>query len=180
MAHSKERKHELVARYEVWIKDSEALFLTEFSGLDMPAIDELRSKVREAGGEFHIMKNRLAKLAFKSSGLDVPEEYLTGSTAIGIAFEDAPAVAKAIADFAKESDAVSIKGGFFSGDLVSNDDVIRLAELPPLPVVRSQFMALLNTPATQLARLLSEPGRQIAQILKSYADTGAAADPVEN
>jgi large subunit ribosomal protein L10 len=180
LAHSKERKQELVSQYEVWIKDSEALFLTEYSGLDMPAIDELRSNVREAGGEFHIMKNRLAKLAFKSTGMDVPEEYLTGSTAIGVAFEDAPGVAKALADFAKKSDAVSIKGGFFSGDLVTNDQVLRLAELPPLPVVRSQFLALLNTPATQLARLLAEPGRQIAQILKAFADSGTAAEPVEN
>lgn len=180
MALSKERKEELVAKYETWIKESEAIFLTEYSGLDMAAIDDLRGNVREAGGEFHIMKNRLAKLAFKAAGLEVPEEYLLGSTAVGIAYEDAPAVAKAIVDFAKDAEVVKIKGGFFSGDHVSGDDIIRLAKLPPLPVVRGQLLALFNTPATQLSRLLAEPGRQIAQILKAFADSGAAPEPAES
>lgn len=180
MAHTKERKQEMVAKYETWIKDSEAIYLTEYTGLDMPAIDELRGKVREAGGEFHIMKNRLGKLAFKATGMDIPEEYLTGSTAVGVAYEDAPGVAKAIADFAKTSEQVKIKAGFLSGQFVSGDEIISLAKLPPLPIVRSQMLALFNTPATQLTRLLAEPGRQIAQVLKAFADSGVAPEPVEN
>jgi large subunit ribosomal protein L10 len=180
LAHTKERKQEMVAKYETWIKDSEAIYLTEYTGLDMPAIDELRGKVREAGGEFHIMKNRLGKLAFKATGMDIPEEYLTGSTAVGVAYEDAPGVAKAIADFAKTSEQVKIKAGFLSGQFVSGDEIISLAKLPPLPIVRSQMLALFNTPATQLTRLLAEPGRQIAQVLKAFADSGVAPEPVEN
>lgn len=180
LALSKERKQEVVAKYESWIKESIALYLTEYTGLDMPAIDELRAKVRDAGGEYHIMKNRLGKIAFEAAGYQLPEEYLAGSTAVGVAFEDAPAVAKAIADFAKEKEVVKIKGGFLSGEQVSADVIMRLATLPPLPVVRSQLMALFMTPATQLSRLLAEPGRQIAQVLKAYADADAAPEPAES
>ena len=180
MALSKERKQELVAQYESWIKESRALFLTEYTGLDMPAIDELRARVREAGGEYHIVKNRLGKLAFKSAGYEVPEEYLMGSTALGVAFEDAPGVAKALSDFAGENEAVKIKGGYLSGEHMDVEQVIRLATLPPMPVARAQLLALLMTPATQLARLVTEPGRQIAQVLKAFADSGATPEPAES
>lgn len=174
MAHTRERKEDLVAQYEEWLKTSRAVFLTEYTGLDMPAIDALRSRIREAGGEFHILKNTLGKLAFDAAGLDVPEDYLAGSTAIGIAFDDPPAVAKALADFSEANEAIKIKGGFLAGDHMQMAQVIRLATLPPLPVVRGQFLALLMTPATQLTRLLAEPGRQLAQVIKAYADNGAA------
>ena len=180
MALSKEKKEKLVALYESWIKDSEAIYLTEYSGLDMPAIDDLRAKVREAGGEFHIMKNRLGKLAFESAGYEIPDEYLTGTTAVGLAFEDAPGVAKAIADFAKSGDLVKIKGGFLEGNMLSIEEINRLATLPPLPVVRSQLLAMFNTPATQLSRLLAEPGRQVAQVLKAFADGGASPEPAKS
>lgn len=177
MALSKERKEALVAQYESWLKESRAVFLTEYSGLDMPAIDELRTRVREAGGEFHIIKNRLGKLAFEAAGYEVPEDYLLGSTAVGIAFDDPPAVAKALAEFGEQNEAIKIKGGFLAGDHLRLDQVVRLATLPPLPVVRAQFLALLKAPATQLSRLLAEPGRRVAQVLKAYSDSGLA--PVE-
>ncbi len=179
MALSKEKKEELVALYESWIKDSEAIYLTEYSGLDMSAIDDLRAKVREAGGEFHIMKNRLGKLAFASAGYEIPEDYLTGSTAVGLAMEDAPGVAKVISDFAKKAEMVKIKGGFFEGEHYSADQIKKLATLPPLPVVRGQLLAMFNAPATKLSRLLAEPGRQVAQVLKAYADSGAGPEVVE-
>ncbi len=180
MALSKQKKEKLLALYESWIKDSEAIYLTEYSGLDMPAIDDLRAKVREAGGEFHIMKNRLGKRAFASAGYEVPDEYLTGSTAVGLAFEDAPGVAKALADFASKAPVVNIKGGFLEGEHLTADDVKRLATLPPLPIVRSQLMALIITPATQISRILAEPGRQVAQVLKAFADSGASPEPAES
>ncbi len=175
MALTKERKEEALARYQAWLKDSQGIVLTEYIGLDMPAMDSLRRKVREAGGEFHVFKNTLAQRAFKAAGLDAPAEYFTASTAIGLAFEDPPAVAKAIADFAKQNESLKIKGGFLGAQLMSAAEVTALAELPPLPVVRSQMLAMFNTPATQLARLLSEPGRQVAQVLKAYADKAPAA-----
>ncbi len=175
MALSKDKKQAILAEYEDWLSKSEAVYLTEYTGLTMPDFNELRKRVREAGGEFHVVKNTLGQLAFKNAGYDVPAEFLTGSSAVGLAFSDAPGVAKAIADFSKEKTVVKIKGGFLGKELLTKDSVARLATLPSLPVVRSQFLALLNTPATQLARLLAEPGRRVAQVVKAYADKPASA-----
>lgn len=175
MALSKEKKQSISSEYEQWLSKAEAVFLTEFSGLTMPGFDELRKRIREVGGEFHVMKNTLGKRVFKAAGYEVPEGTLLGSTAVGLAFSDAPGVAKAISEFAKEREAVKIKGGFLGKQFLSKQDVVRLATLPALPVVRSQFLALLNTPATQLVRLLNEPGRRVAQVLKAHAEKAPAA-----
>lgn len=175
MALSKEKKESILAEYEEWLGKSEAIFLTEYTGLTMPDFNELRKRIREAGGEYHVVKNTLGKLAFKNAGFDVPEELLLGSTAVGLAFSDAPGVAKAIADFAKDKTAVKIKGGFLGKEQLAANAVMRLATLPPQPVVQAQLLALINTPATQLVRLLAEPGRRVAQVMKAYADKPAAA-----
>ncbi len=175
MALSKKRKNEVLTQYETWLKEGKAIVLTEYTGLTMPAIDQLRSKVREAGGEFHVVKNTLGKRAFEAAGLDVPEEYFTGSTAMGVAFENAPDLAKAISEFAKESDFVRIKGGFLGTDLMTSEQVKIMADLPPLPVVRAQLLGVLTSPATKLATLLAEPGRQLAQVIKAHADQAEAA-----
>lgn len=174
MALSKDKKQSISARYEQWLGEAEAVFLTEYSGLSMPDFDELRKRIREAGGEFHVIKNTLGRRAFKASGFEVPEADLLGSTAIGLAFSDAAGVAKALSDFAKDKEAVKIKSGFLGKDYLSKQDVTRLATLPALPVVRSQFLALLNTPATQLVRLLNEPGRRVAQVIKANAEKATA------
>ena len=106
MAITKQHKEELVSNYVNWLDKSEALIVTEYIGLNMKDIDTLRGKIRESGGEFHIVKNTLGKVAFEQAGLEIPENYLIGSTAIAFAFEDGPATAKALTDFAKDSDFV--------------------------------------------------------------------------
>jgi large subunit ribosomal protein L10 len=75
LALTKERKNELVAHYSEWVSRSKALVLTQYVGLTMKGIDTLRGKVRENGGEFHIIKNTLAKLAFEQAGFTVPEGH---------------------------------------------------------------------------------------------------------
>ena len=175
MAISKERKRELVTQYKTWLKDSEAIILAEYSGLDMLAIDKLRTDMREVGGEFHVIKNTLAKIAFSDAGFEAPEEFFVGSTAIGIAFEDPPGVAKALADLENDTDFVKIKGGFMGKDLMTADEIKVMAKLPPLPVVRGQLLGTIMAPANHLARVLAEPGRQVAQVIKAYSESDTAA-----
>lgn len=177
MAISSERKKELVAQYESWLQKSEAVILVEYSGLDMPSLDKLRAELRETNGKFHIIKNTLAKLAFKSAGFDAPEEFFQGSTAIGIAYDDPPGVAKAIADLEKTTNFVKIKGGFMGKELMAAEEIKVMAQLPPLPIVRGQLLSTIMAPASQLTRLLAEPGRQIAQVLKAYSETETKAIP---
>lgn len=174
MALSKERKHEVRTQYESWLKESEAVVLAEYTGLSMPEMDELRAKVREAGGEFHVIKNTIGKLAFEAVGFDTPTEYWLGSTALGVAFEDPPGVAKAIKDFGKTHEAIKIKGGFLEGNHMTADEVHTMAELPPLPIVRGQLLGTISAPASKLARVLIEPARSLAQVLNAHADAAAA------
>lgn len=174
MALSKEKKKAVVAQYEEWFEKSEAIVITEYVGINMPQMDELRSKIREVGGEFHVIKNTLGKRAFAAAGLEAPDEYFVNSSAVGIAFDDPPGVAKAIKDFGKNNEFVQIKGGFMSGVHMTADQIKALAELPPLPIVRGQLLGVISAPASKLVRTLVEPGRSLAQVVKAKADASAA------
>jgi large subunit ribosomal protein L10 len=175
LAVSKERKQEIATSYQEWLGNSQAVFLAEYIGLSVKDMDALRAKVREVGGEFHVIKNTLAKIAFEESGYEVPEDLFQGSTAAGFAFEDAPALAKALADFSKSVEFLKFKGGYLHKDMVSVEDIIALAALPPLPVVQAQLLSTIMAPASQLVRVLAEPARQIASVLSAYADTEPSA-----
>ncbi|HSQ25983.1 MAG TPA: 50S ribosomal protein L10 [Anaerolineales bacterium] len=174
MAISKERKNELVAQYVEWLKNSQAVVITEYSGLTMKQLDDLRTKTRDAGGEFHIVKNTLGRVAFQQAGLKIPEGFLEGSTAVAFAFQDAPAMAKTITEFARTSDFVKVKGGYLTGNPIQAEDVKALSELPPLPVMRARVLGVLLAPASQLVRTIAEPARQVATVLKAYADKDAS------
>jgi large subunit ribosomal protein L10 len=174
LAITKERKNELIAQYVEWVKNSRALVLTQYVGLTMKDIDSLRAKVRENGGEFHIIKNTLAKLAFEQAGYSVQADQLEGSTAIVFAFTDAPATVKTVTEFTKNSDFLKIKGGFLDKQALSAEGVRALAELPPLPIVRAQLLGTLLAPASKLVRTLAEPGRMIAAVIQAHAEPEAA------
>ncbi len=174
MAITKERKGELVSHYSEWLHKSEALIITEYKGMTMKDIDGLRTKVREMGGEFHIVKNTLGKKALEKAGISAKDEFFTGSTAICFSFRDAPAMAKAVLDFAKTTDALKIKGGYLDKKPMSAAGVKSLADLPPLPVVRAQLLGTIMGPASKLVRTLAEPGRSIAAVIKAHAEPAAA------
>jgi large subunit ribosomal protein L10 len=174
LAITKERKEEIVAAYQEWLQNSRAVILAEYVGLSMNEIDALRNKVREAGGEFHVVKNTLGKLAFEKAGYELPPEYFEGSTAAGFAFQDAPGLAKTIVDFAKTAEVLKIKGGYLDSQPVSARQIIDLAELPPLPVLRARLLGTLLAPASGLARLLAEPGRQVASVLRAFSEQDVA------
>jgi large subunit ribosomal protein L10 len=170
LAISKKRKEELVAQYIDWLNRSQAMFVTDYVGLSMKDIDELRGKIREVGGEFHIIKNTLSKVAFDKAEVELPDEFLEGATAIAFAFQDTPGTAKAISELAREFDFVKIKGGYLNRQPIGAADVKALAELPPLPVIRAQLLGTLMAPANKLARVLSEPARQVAAVIKAHAE----------
>lgn len=180
MAISRKRKEEVITQYLEWIHQSRGMILAEYQGLSMKDLDALRSKVREIGGEFHVIKNTLGKLAFESAGLAYPGDVFLGSTAIGFAFEDAPAMAKTLNDFARTSEALKLKSGYLGKVAISAEQIKSLAELPPLPVMRSQLMGTILAPASKLVRTLAEPARQVAAVLQAYAekDGGAIAPAV--
>ena len=175
MAISKKRKDELVSQYVQWINQSQAVIVTEYLGMTMKQVDELRSKVREAGGEFHIVKNTLSEVAIKQAGLSLPPKLLEGSSAIVFAFRNAPEMAKVVNDYARTSEFIKVKGGYLEKRSISAVEVKSLADLPPLPVLRAQLLGTLMAPASKLVRTLAEPARQLAAVIRAYADQDAAS-----
>lgn len=174
MAKTRELKNEMMAQYEGWLKRSQAMIVTEYLGLTMKDMDALRAKIREAGGEFHIVKNTLGRQTWEKAGVKFPPELLEGSTAVAYAFTDPPAVAKAMLDFAKSNDKVKIKGGVLDLKAMSAEGVKSLADLPPLPIMRAQLLGTILAPASKLVRTLAEPGRQVAAVIKAYSDRDSA------
>ncbi|GAB4505777.1 MAG: 50S ribosomal protein L10 [Anaerolineales bacterium] len=175
MALSKQKKNEVLDQYQAWLSKSQAVILVEYTGANMKAMDNIRAKVREAGGEFHVIKNTLAKRAFEASGLAFPESLLTSSTAASFAFTDPAATAKALAEATKGMEAIKVKGGFMGAEVLSVAQVKALAELPPLPVVRAQLLGVLQAPAGKLVRTLAEPARSLAAVFRAYSETAQAA-----
>ncbi len=174
MAITKDRKSELVAQYQDWLKRCEGAFVAEYTGLTVKKLEELRRIVREKGGEFHVAKNTLVKKACKDAGLSVPDTLFEGSTAVGFAFEDVAGFAKALSDFTRTSESLKVKGALMGGQLLSAADVKVLAELPPLAVLRARMIGVLQAPASKLARLMAEPGRQVAAVVQAHSAEPAA------
>jgi len=175
LAKSKEQKETMLTQYIEWVGKSQAVVLVEYSGLKMSNLDAIRLKAREAGGEFHIVKNTLAKLALERAGFKVPADYAEKSTAIGFAFSDPAGFAKALTEATKGMEAVKIKGGFMGNVTLKPAEVKALANLPPLPVVRAQLLGILQAPASKLVRTLAEPGRSLAYVVKAHTENAAPA-----
>jgi len=176
LAITKKQKTEMVAKYGEWLEQSQAIVLSEYVGMTMTNMNELRAKIREAGGEFHVVKNTLMKRALSDADMEINDEMFINSTAVGFAFEDAPALAKAMSDFSKVSEFLKIKAGYLEKSMMTAAEVNALANVPPLPVMRATLLSTILAPASQLVRTLSEPGRQIAAVLKAYSDKDAAPE----
>jgi len=175
LAVSKERKGEVLATYDEWLKKSQAVILVEYTGAKMKDLDGIRAKVREAGGEFHVVKNTLARRAFAASGMELPADYLIKSTAISFAFTDPASTAKALTDAMKGKDFIKVKGGFMSGKSLNAAQVKALSDMPPLPVVRTQLLGVLQAPAGKLVRTIAEPARGLAAVIKAFSEKASAA-----
>jgi large subunit ribosomal protein L10 len=163
----------MVEQYQAWFDKSKAMIMVEYSGLNMKGIDAIRSKIREAGGELHVVKNTLMRSVFQGKGLSVEGKLLEGSSAIGFAFEDAPAVAKAFTDFAKGNEIIKIKGGYLGDKAMTAAQIKALADLPPLPVMRATLLGVFQAPASKLVRTLAEPARGLAAVVKAHSEQAA-------
>ena len=175
MALSRQKKEEVLAQYKSWLDRSQAVFVVEYTGVTVKSLDGIRTKIRETGGEFHILKNTLAKKAFEDSGIKVPAEVFEKSTAVTFAFGDPASTAKALTDVMKTADAIKIKGGFLDKQVLNVNQVKALSDLPPLPVVQAQLLGVLQAPAGKLVRTLAEPARSLAFILRAYSEKASAA-----
>jgi large subunit ribosomal protein L10 len=174
VAITRARKEALVAQYRDLAGRSKALILASYSGLSVRQLEGLRNQIRELGGEFHIVKNSLIRLALQELKLPTPENLMEGTTAVGFAAEDVPAVAKAIVDLGRENPGLRIKAGVIEGSLFNEAQMVRLADLPPLPVVQAQLLGVLNAPARRTAGALAAAVRGLASVLQAYSQRAPA------
>lgn len=174
MAISKERKEEVLAQYNDWVKRSQAVILVEYTGTTMKSLDALRAKIRESGGEFHVVKNTLARRAFADNNMELPKDFLVKSTAVSFAFNDPASTAKALTDAMKGNEFVKVKGGFMAGKTLNASQVKALSDMPPLPVMRATLLGVLQAPAGKLVRTIAEPARGLAAVVKAFTEKGAS------
>jgi large subunit ribosomal protein L10 len=175
LAISKVRKQDILATYESWMQKSQAVILVEYTGAKMKDMDAIRAKVRETGGEFHVVKNTLARRVFAAGGMSLPDGLLERSTAVSFAFTDPAATAKALSDATRNMEFIRVKGGFMGGQMLNASQVKALSELPSLPVVRAQLLGVLQAPAGKLVRTIAEPARSLAAVFRAYSEKAPAS-----
>ena len=147
-----------------------AAILTEYRGLTVKEIADLRRSLRTAGASYGIYKNTLVRFAARDLGLSELDELLTGPTAIAFIDGDAAAVAKALRDFARTNPNLVIKGGLLGSSVLSAKDTAALAELPSREVLLARIAGGLAAPMQQFAGLLQALPRNLAYGLKALID----------
>ena len=121
----------------------------------------------ELGAEFHVVKNRILKIAVSERELELDESVLTGPTGIVIGGDNPPGVAKALEKFFKDKKKLVIKGGLLDKANLSVEDVSSLAKLPPEEVLKAQLLGLLNQPATQMVRIVQAVPQGLLNVLQA-------------
>src|SRR5918997_3026708 len=159
-----------------------AALLTEYRGLDVSALGELRRALRDAGGDYKVYKNTLVRFAAREAGLEI-DELLTGPTAIAFVGDrpdgepgDAVMVAKALRDFARTYPALVVKGGVMDSNPLSADDARALADVEPREVLLAKIAGAFAAPMQQFAGLLEALPRNFAYGLSALIDRGGAGD----
>ena len=174
MAISKKQKQELVSLYQELVRKSNGMVLASYSGMRVSELEGLRRNLRESGAEFRIVKNTLMELALQQAGLPVPKDSFIGTTAVGFASEDVLAMAKAIVDLSRTSEAIKVKGAVVDGVAYGTQQVQMLADLPPMPVLRALLLGVISAPATRVAGALAGSVRQVVNVVKAYSEKAPA------
>jgi large subunit ribosomal protein L10 len=162
------QKADLVAELKNVFSETGVVVVTRNLGLTVAQSSDLRTKMRDAGAQFKVAKNRLAKIALDGSKYSPIGEFLVGPTALATS-SDPVAAAKVAVEFAKSNDKFEIVGGAMGETMLDVAGVKALAELPSLDELRGTIIGLIQAPATKIAKIAMEPGGQLARIFAAKA-----------
>ncbi len=165
------QKADLVAELKNVFTETSVVVITRNLGLSVAQSTDLRLKMRDAGAQFKVAKNRLAKIALEGTKYGSIGDMLTGPTALATSI-DPVAAAKVAVEFAKTNDRLEIVGGAMGDTLLDVNGIKALAALPSLDELRGTIVGLIQAPATKIARIANEPGGQLAR--RPYAAKAAA------
>ncbi len=179
-----QEKVETIEEFKRRLDGARTVVVTEYRGLTVFQLSDLRKQLRGVSAQYKIVKNRLAKLAMTGSDLAKLGPHLKGPTGMVISKEDPVAVARTLHNFAKTNQALAIKAGFVEGQVLPPADLKALSELPSKDAIRSRIIGAIEGPLAQLVGLLQATQRDIAYVLSERgknapADTAApdAATP---
>ncbi len=144
--------------------------VTDYRGLSVGKMMQLRSDVREVAGEYKVAKNNLVRLAIRDTAYQALEDFLTGPNGWVFAYDDPVGLSKALVKFAEENEALTIKGAVLDGTLLEPAQVKGLAALPSLPELQAQLLSLMQAPASRLLRTIQEPGSQLVRLLDALKE----------
>lgn len=182
MENPREDKVAIVTEVKDRLEQSSAVVVTEYRGLTVKALAELRTALRPAGGSYKVYKNTLVRRAADDAGVDI-EGHLTGPTALAFTEQtpegepgDVVTVAKVLKDFAKANPDLVIKGGLFEGAPIDADGINALADVEPREVLLAKLAGLMAAPMQQFAGLLQAVPRDFAYGLQALIEKGGAGD----
>ena len=167
------QKADLVAELKSVFTETSVVVVTRNLGLTVAQSTDLRLKMRDAGAQFKVAKNKLAVIALEGTRYGPISNLLTGPTALATSI-DPVAAAKVAVEFAKTNDKLEIVGGAMGDTLLDMDGIKALAALPSLDQLRGSLIGLIQAPATKIARIAIEPAAQLARVFAAYADKAAA------
>ena len=165
-------KERVVAELAERLKTTDTLIVADYRGLTVTEIDDLRSELLKHGARFSVVKNTLTRRAAEAAGADMLLALLEGPSAIAFldAEGDPVAVAKALADAARTTRVLAVRGGILEGNPLSPEDVANLAKLPPTDVLRAQLVGALAAPLTTVVGLFAAPMRDLVCVLQARID----------
>jgi large subunit ribosomal protein L10 len=174
----KEDKEQVVATLTKRLQAAETVLVADYRGLTMPQIDALRTRLLESGARFSVVKNTLTRRAAEAAGSDALLALLEGPSAIAFieADGDMVAAAKALADAARETRILAIRGGVMSGREMSAAEVESLATLPPIEVLRGQVLGAIVAPLSALIGLVNAPLQDLYGLLDARIEQLGGAE----
>ena len=162
----------LTKEYIGRLNASPFFIVVSYQGLKVEQMTNLRKSLIKAGAEVHVVKNSIFRIAAKEAGVADLSGTLVGMLAVVTGQRDVSTTAKVIKTFAAEFEKPKIKFGYLSNQRMEQAEIMTLADLPPIEILRGKLLGLLNTPATRLVQILNTPATQLARVLKAKVDKG--------
>lgn len=160
-------KAETVAAVHERLRSAKMAIVTEYRGLTVAQITRLRREIRQASGEYQVIKNTLVRRALKDTGYGALESLLQGPNGWVFAYDDPVVLSKVLVKFVDDNEKIKIKGGVFEGEFLDPAKVKVLAQMPSKPELQAKVLAMIQAPATQLLRTLQEPGARVVRLIES-------------
>ena len=163
-------KQHITKEYLERLNASPFFIVVDYQGLKVGPITELRKRLIKAGAEMHVVKNSIFRLAAKEAGVADLGSTLAGQLAVVTGKRDVSTAAKVVKSFHTEFDRPKIRFGFLNSKRMETAEIMALADLPSLEVLRSKLLGLLNTPARRLVQVLQAPAAQLTRVIKAKAE----------